>query len=167
MNHAPAILAVPAVVYSMQRVLVAWIIVAHFHLCSSLGTLSRYTVLEVRTVRWRVCCGSWWGWCVLFINIFDSLTAPCLVHSSVVTVSKCWLSVGFGRFYRKNLGFRFGLGFHDKHVVNFFITRMIWHDFHHQFITSSNDKQPHTLSIMHSKKQKSYELTSSISLRML
>jgi len=28
------------------RVLVVWIIVAHFHLCSVLGTLSRYTVLE-------------------------------------------------------------------------------------------------------------------------
>jgi len=25
----------------------------------------------------------------------------------------------------------FGLGFHDKHVVNFFMTRVIWHDFHH------------------------------------
>ena len=51
---------------------------------------------------------------------------------SVVTVSKCFPSVGFGRFCRKNLGFRFGLGFHDKHVVNFFMTRVIWHDFHHR-----------------------------------
>jgi len=34
-------------------------------------------------------------------------------------------------------------------------------------IASSNDKQPHTLSITHSKNKKSYELTSSISLRML
>ena len=50
---------------------------------------------------------------------------------SVVTVSKCFLSVGFGRFCRKNLGFRFGLGFHDKRVVNFFMARVIWHDFHH------------------------------------
>jgi len=25
-------------------------------------------------------------------------------------------------FAEKNLGFRFGLGFHDKHVVNFFMT---------------------------------------------
>jgi len=33
--------------------------------------------------------------------------------SSVVTVSKCFLSVGFCRFCRKNLGFWFGLGFHD------------------------------------------------------
>jgi len=38
--------------------------------------------------------------------------------SSVVTVSKCFLSVGFGRFCRKNLGFRFGLGFCDKRIVN-------------------------------------------------
>ena len=51
---------------------------------------------------------------------------------SVITVSKCFLSVGFGRFCRKNLGFRFGFGFHDKRVVNFFMTRVIWHDFHHR-----------------------------------
>jgi len=51
---------------------------------------------------------------------------------SVVTVSKSFLSVSFGRFCRKNLGFRFGLGFHDKRVVNFFMTRVIWHDFHHR-----------------------------------
>ena len=51
-----------------------------------------------------------------------------LLLNSVVTVSKCFLSVGFGRFCRKNLGFRFGLGFHDKRVVNFFVTRVIWHD---------------------------------------
>ena len=38
------------------------------------------------------------------------------------------VSVGFAE---KNLGFRFGLGFHDKGVVNFFMTRVIWHDFHH------------------------------------
>ena len=31
----------------------------------------------------------------------------------------------------KNLGFRFGLGFHDKRVVNF-MTRVIWHDFQHR-----------------------------------
>jgi len=29
------------------------------------------------------------------------------------------VSVGFAE---KNLGFRFGLGFHDKHVVDFFMT---------------------------------------------
>ena len=47
---------------------------------------------------------------------------PC---SSVVTVSKCFPSVGFGRFCRKNLDFRFSIGFHDKRVVNFFMTRVI------------------------------------------
>jgi len=40
---------------------------------------------------------------------------------SVVTVSKFFLSVGFGRFCRKNLCFQFGLGFPDKRVVNFFM----------------------------------------------
>jgi len=49
---------------------------------------------------------------------------------SVVTVSKCFLSVGFGRFCRKKTSV-FGLGFHDKCVVNFFMTRVIWRDFHH------------------------------------
>ena len=39
------------------------------------------------------------------------------------------VSVGFSE---KNLCFRFGLGFHDKCVVNFFMTRVIWHDFHHR-----------------------------------
>ena len=55
-----------------------------------------------------------------------------MAKCSVVTVSKCFLPVGFGRFCRKNLdlGFWFGLGFHDKRVVNFFMTRVIWHDFH-------------------------------------
>jgi len=62
----------------------------------------------------------------------DCGLAPSLVLSSVVMVSKCFLSVGFGRFCRKNLGFRFGLGFHDKRVVNFFTARVIWHDFHHR-----------------------------------
>jgi len=52
--------------------------------------------------------------------------------TSVVTVSKCFLSVGFRRFCRKNLDFRFDLGFHDKRIVNFFMTRVIWHDFHHR-----------------------------------
>ena len=37
----------PALIYSAHMVLVIWVIVAHFHLCSLLGTLSRYTVLEV------------------------------------------------------------------------------------------------------------------------
>jgi len=44
MNHAPAILAALALIYSTHQVLVVWIIVAHFHLCSLLGTLSRYTI---------------------------------------------------------------------------------------------------------------------------
>jgi len=67
-----------------------WIIVAHFHLCS---LLDRYTVLEVWAVRrpMHVCCGSQWGRCVLFINIWDSLTAPCLVYNmAMYTVySRC------------------------------------------------------------------------------
>jgi len=76
-NHAPAS---PAVVwtihrpywphqYSTHRLLVVWIIVAHFHLCSLLDC---YTVLEVWAVRrpMHVCCGSRWGRCVLFINIW-------------------------------------------------------------------------------------------------
>ena len=45
MNHAPAILAAPALIYSTHRLLVVWIIVAHFHLCS---LLDRYTILELR-----------------------------------------------------------------------------------------------------------------------
>ena len=59
-------------------------------------------------------------------------TAKVAMEASVVTVSKCFLLVGFGRFCRKNLVFRFGLGFHDKRVVNFFTTRVIWHDFHYR-----------------------------------
>jgi len=31
-----------------------------------------------------------------------------------------------------SVGFRFGLGFHDKRVVNFVMTRVTWHDFHHR-----------------------------------
>ena len=31
-----------------------------------------------------VCCGSRWGRCVLFINIWDSLTAPCLVYNTAM-----------------------------------------------------------------------------------
>ena len=71
MNHAPAILAAPALVYSMHRLLVVWISVAHFHLCS---LLDRYTVLDVWAVRrpTRVCYGSRWGRCVLFINMLDN-----------------------------------------------------------------------------------------------
>jgi len=35
------------------------------------------------------------------------------VVSSVVTVSKILPLVGFGRFCKKNLGFRFGFGSHN------------------------------------------------------
>jgi len=82
MNHAPAILAALALIYSMHRLLVLWI-VAIFHLCSLVG---RYTVLEVWAVRrpMRVCCGSRRGRCVLFINILDGLTAPCLVYNTAM-----------------------------------------------------------------------------------
>jgi len=83
MNHAPAILAAPALIYSMHRLLVVWILVVHFHLCS---LLDRCTALEVWAV-WRpmrVCCGSQWGRCVLFTNILDSLTAPCLVYNTAM-----------------------------------------------------------------------------------
>jgi len=44
MNHAPGILAALALIYSTHRLLVVWIIVVHFHLCS---LLDRYTALEV------------------------------------------------------------------------------------------------------------------------
>ena len=57
-----------------------------FHLCSQLGMLSRYTVLEVRAVRqpMRVCCGSRWGRRVLFINILDNLTVLCLAYNTAM-----------------------------------------------------------------------------------
>jgi len=83
--NAPTILAVaaPSLIYSTHRVLVVWIVIAHLHLFSSPGTLSHYTILEVSAVQrpTRVCCGRW---CVLFINILDSLTAPCLVHNTTM-----------------------------------------------------------------------------------
>jgi len=83
MNHSPAILAAPALIYSTHRLLVVWIIATHFHFCS---LLDRYTILEVWAVRrpMRVCCGSRWGRCVLSINIWDSLTAPCLVYNTAM-----------------------------------------------------------------------------------
>ena len=43
-NHAPAILAALALIYSTYRLLVVWLIVVHFHLCSLLDS---YTALEV------------------------------------------------------------------------------------------------------------------------
>jgi len=39
MHHAPALLAAQALIYSMHRVLVVWIIVAHFFLLCSLAPL--------------------------------------------------------------------------------------------------------------------------------
>ena len=61
-----------------------------------------------------------------FMSLLESLTPkthPLALNNvslaSVVTVSKFFLSDGFGRFCRKNLGFRFGLGFHNKCNVNF------------------------------------------------
>jgi len=44
------------------------------------------TVLEISAVRRpvRVCCGSRWGRCVLFANILDSLTTPCLVYNTAM-----------------------------------------------------------------------------------
>jgi len=91
MNHAPAILATLALTYSTHWVLVVWIIVTHFHLCSLLGTLSRYTILEVSAIRRlvRVCCGSRWGWCVLFTNNLDSFTAHCLVYNTTIYTVYC------------------------------------------------------------------------------
>jgi len=44
MNHAPDMLAAPALIYSTHRLLVVSIIVAHFNPCS---LLDRYTALEV------------------------------------------------------------------------------------------------------------------------
>jgi len=91
MNHALAIWAVPA--YNMHRVLVVWIIVANFYLCSPLGMLSCYTILEVWAVRWlmHVCRGSRLGWCVLFISILDGYRSTRHMvmssHGQLVTLS--------------------------------------------------------------------------------
>ena len=68
---------------------------------------------------------------ILLLRIIACLCLTLLVVTSVITVSKCFLSVSFGRFCRKNRDFRFGLGSRDKCIVNFFMTRVIWHDFHH------------------------------------
>ena len=62
---------------------------------------------------------------------YEEITDWIMVSSSVVTVLKFFLSVGFGRFWRKNLGFRFGFGFHDKCVVNYFMSRAIWYHYYH------------------------------------
>ena len=91
MNHAPAILATPALIYDTHRVLVVSITVTHFHLCSLLGTQSCYTVLEVWAVRqpMRVCCGSCLVRCMLSINILDSLTAPCFAYTAGAVTVMC------------------------------------------------------------------------------
>jgi len=87
-NHPSAIVAAPALIYSTRDALGVSCMDYYcpFHLCSLLGTLSRYTVLKVWAVRWpmRVCCSSRWRWCVLFINILDSLRAPCLVYNTIM-----------------------------------------------------------------------------------
>jgi len=83
MNHAPATLVALGLIYSTHQLLVVWIILVHFHLCS---LLCRYTTLEVWAV-WlpmRVCCGSRRGRCVLFTDILDSLTSPCLVYNTAM-----------------------------------------------------------------------------------
>jgi len=50
------------------------------------------------------------------------LHVQCIIASiilySIVTVSKILPSVSFGRFCKKNLGFRFGFGSHNKRIVN-------------------------------------------------
>ena len=38
----------------------------------------------------RICCGSWLGRCVLFTNILDSLTAPCLVYNTAMYTVYGW-----------------------------------------------------------------------------
>jgi len=102
MNHAPAILAASALIYSMHRLLVVWIVVAHFHLCSLLGTLCRYTALNFWAV-WRPmrgCCGSRWGQCVLFTNILDSsqpidwcIIRPCIQYTAgVASLAGAWFT---------------------------------------------------------------------------
>jgi len=83
MNHAPVTLAAPALISSIHRLLVLWIIAAHFHLCS---LLDRHTILEVEQFNGRCvfAVAAKWGRCVLFINIWDSLTACCLVYNTAM-----------------------------------------------------------------------------------
>ena len=40
----------------------------------------------------RFCCGSRWGWCMLFINFFESLVAPCLVYNTAMSPPLCQIS---------------------------------------------------------------------------
>jgi len=87
-------LAALALIYSTHRLLVVWIIlwiscmlpIFTFVVCWIAIPTSLYTILEVSAVRrpMRVCCGSRWGRCVLFINIWDSLTASCVVYNTAM-----------------------------------------------------------------------------------
>jgi len=80
----------PHQLYSTHQLLVVWIIVAHFRLCSLLRPLSHYTAVR-RPMR--VCCGSRWRWCMLFVNILDSLTALpwCIIRPySIRPVQPVW-----------------------------------------------------------------------------
>ena len=60
--------------------------------------------------------------------VIDGICCRYLVLLRFQNVACRSVSVGFAE---KNLGFRFGLGFRDKRVVNFFMTRVICHDLHH------------------------------------
>jgi len=67
-------------------------------------------------------------WCLylLAVNII------CNIYCSVVTVSKILPLVGFGRFCKKNSGFWFGFGSHNKRTVNRFMPTVTWYEnFHH------------------------------------
>ena len=89
MNHAPAIQAALALIYSRHLLLVVWITVAYFHLCSLL--LSRYTVLDVTVDVFAVAADGDGGMCVLFINVLDSLTTPCLAYTAgAATMAGTW-----------------------------------------------------------------------------
>jgi len=76
MKHAPAILAAPALKYSMHRMLLAWITVVFFHFCILLRPQSRYTILEVLTVPQPL----------HFINILHSLMVPswCIIRPCIM-----------------------------------------------------------------------------------
>jgi len=115
MNHALAILAAPTL-YSTHQVLVVWIIVAHFHLCSLLGMLSCYTVLEQFDGRcvfavavdgdsvcfsltfWTV----WWplAWCIIWPCIHYTAGAASMADAWFIrTPSRTCLKCALNRFY--------------------------------------------------------------------
>jgi len=85
-NHAPAILAALALIYSMHRLLVVWISVAHFHFCSLLhwgNGMTNYRNGPTAELYSTTTDLFWTGLPILgrlFINISDSLTTPCLVY---------------------------------------------------------------------------------------